>query len=1769
VEFRSGYNLGSATAEIRVDTSQLTTALYRARDAADDIQAALTRVVASINQLYAAGDTGMAESLQAQTQALKAMTEQIKAANAATKQAQAQEHKERMAMLANESMMLEAVHKLQMDNIREESSAYSSLAKAITSARRQAENRDKVPASLQRDRTNAQAESRLTALRNQLEKYNSAFIEMARIEAQIGQTSNQRTKQKLEQQLQAYKDFTQKFEAEVRTINALRSQINKDAVGYDLLTSRERTRLRKDISVDKAASDIGLSTGDQRFNTLRDAEFKKQAAEQKAAIEEIARIKKEAAAERERIDTSIAQNAKKSAAEQLAADKAAAKEKERVENEKAAIKAKVLKEISDFEHSARVAQLSADKSAEKERERIDKERLATRKKVLNEISDFEESVRDAQRQKDAETRKFQGQESVDKDKRAERFVNTLHKERQLQDKEQVESQRAIAKLKADIAAKSAADAEAALRREIAAEKEANKERAAALRKANADKKAQLAEEKRLAAESKSVAESKVANATRSVDDAMRRARASMRMSGEQISITRSYDRESPDISQDTSRLIQLKARLSELDAEAIALKQQLRAAFDDPATLDQLITKMNALQAEIDQTTKDSQQMYTAIKGRNDALMARSTVSTDSDKPVIVSPLVKREATRAAIGEVNATIKELQARFKAARVGLPITVDTTQMERSLEDAMVPIRQLQSAFAELKRQFKDLTNDPEAQGLLIHQFEALEAEALRLKGQMGALDNSMDRFEASARRATTGVRGYFNNLRIELERINQTSIGANVQQLGYQLFPAGLVATAGVARGVQTAQTLEETEIAFRGIVGDQKEALALMESLADEARRFGLPVISSVPEFAKLLPIVRNLGYDMEQFVGLAARLATLNPAQGLEGAVRAISELASGSGNDFVSIAERFNIARSALRQAMEETGRNVPEALDRVLTAYGRTNEVALEFGATSRASMNRARDAVDQFLAESMEPLLEAFVPLLENATGLFNAINEGGGFLQGFTGIAMAATAGAVTLTIALGQLIIALEAIKAVGTAGLLSALASPVGLAIGGGIAAIAGIVALSSAIDSLNQASQNALNQSIRPFVDELERAAAQQPTTTTEPVAMSDEDRTFDFGGVVSRGREIGRPQFEAFELPNVPSRFTPEIYTRLNDEIERQFQIAARNYGRASQYIRSEQLGVLGNFATGLNDPALRAQTRGGELETALRGMVLTGSVTSQYGRGLIDLLTSNEDIPISPELLQNVPVEELQAILQILPGVNQEYIAQLQATIDLQRQANEVWGQNVDAVNESREALQAASEAYRQIAQSAQLQSDALDAIYAGAATRVGAMLNEIPGGISQETRTGILQGVYGAKPQDLAALEEALQSYADMYTDFMLDSIRTAEDRARSQLLEMEDFSIGRLRALNDFARDAQRAEEDYQRSRQQAIDDYYEQEAKAQEEYEKQVAEINGNYEEERLKALENHLIDMQRIAADVDESIAARDFLAAQKQIRSMRERQEDFDREQAERKEDLDKQLEDLIDNLEEQRAEREKSFREQMADTEAQYRLQRQRAEEDFRLSLQREDEDRALRLRRQQEEYNIVDRRRVEDFNRQVEQLIAHNEVMRFNQDYWFGILEMDYGEHMARIHAMMSPADYVGYGGAAGGMGGTGGLPADVYQALIDFYNSADPNAGAARPGGWIPQYADGVDFITKEGLAYLHFGERVSKSADGVRERTGVIGNIPNMFAPVANVNVKVESGGKMSKREEMEYARRLSKQITSDVMNAFNGVIDNTRRSS
>lgn len=296
------------------------------------------------------------------------------------------------------------------------------------------------------------------------------------------------------------------------------------------------------------------------------------------------------------------------------------------------------------------------------------------------------------------------------------------------------------------------------------------------------------------------------------------------------------------------------------------------------------------------------------------------------------------------------------------------------------------------------------------------------------------------------RAATTAEGRFLRL--------SNAIGKMQGQLGALALSGGILTGFGVA----AASNLENAKIMLQGMVGSTEKAAKLMDELRKQAAATGRPFSQMLSVATQLLPTFQGSTKELEKWIPLASRLAVIQPAEGLAGAGFAIREWISSGGGDVQSLAERFNISRTQLKAALQETGGDFAAALDMVLARMGITATTAEQMGSTFSGALLAARDAAMQLLAEGFTPLLQAITPLIQKAADWLSKLRETAPAVGNVTASLLALSATAIPALLTFNQLVEAARKLKELGVFSGLGGLAGRIGpkggLAIGALVAA-------------------------------------------------------------------------------------------------------------------------------------------------------------------------------------------------------------------------------------------------------------------------------------------------------------------------------------------------------------------------------------------------------------------------------------------------------------------------------------------------------------------------------------------------------------------------------------------------------------------------------------------------------------------------------------------------------------------------------------------
>lgn len=279
-----------------------------------------------------------------------------------------------------------------------------------------------------------------------------------------------------------------------------------------------------------------------------------------------------------------------------------------------------------------------------------------------------------------------------------------------------------------------------------------------------------------------------------------------------------------------------------------------------------------------------------------------------------------------------------------------------------------------------------------------------------------------------------------------------AFGKDIESLRGEISAASLAAAGLAAVGIKAASGMQAARIQLTGMMGSAQAAAVMIDNLRQAASAAGIPFQDMLKSARLLLPTLKGNTDQLDRYLSLARRVAVLNPEEGIAGASFAINEAVSSGGTDLVSLSERFQISRFALREALAQTGGDFAEALDLVLNQMGITQDTADEMGKTFEAALGRAADAAAQLAGTAFEPLLTKYlIPLLEKGGEWLTMLQN--------TNPAILELGAALTTVVAVGgplllmlsQVISSLQTIRGLSIAGTLGHVGAA-GLAVAGGV---------------------------------------------------------------------------------------------------------------------------------------------------------------------------------------------------------------------------------------------------------------------------------------------------------------------------------------------------------------------------------------------------------------------------------------------------------------------------------------------------------------------------------------------------------------------------------------------------------------------------------------------------------------------------------------------------------------------------------------------
>lgn len=257
-----------------------------------------------------------------------------------------------------------------------------------------------------------------------------------------------------------------------------------------------------------------------------------------------------------------------------------------------------------------------------------------------------------------------------------------------------------------------------------------------------------------------------------------------------------------------------------------------------------------------------------------------------------------------------------------------------------------------------------------------EFDRLQQAQIRAARASGDFALTIRKAAAAVEMAEHGSVAYYNAL-AKLSQVQREAAAASQSgSKGLVSLRSGLMGAAGAFglatsaagaftkileiadQGYKLAATLDEQRRSLGQYMGDQQKANRVFA----EAQAFGKRYLFTQKEMGEAVQaaslLIRDSNAPLEQQLSVIARLASLNPAEGISGAAYAIRELASG---DIQSIVDRFNLSRKAMNGLKDEVadGVDVFAALDTELRGMNITDgslEVRTKGAAGAQRELNQ---------------------------------------------------------------------------------------------------------------------------------------------------------------------------------------------------------------------------------------------------------------------------------------------------------------------------------------------------------------------------------------------------------------------------------------------------------------------------------------------------------------------------------------------------------------------------------------------------------------------------------------------------------------------------------------------------------------------------------------------------------------------------------------------------------------------------------------------
>lgn len=287
------------------------------------------------------------------------------------------------------------------------------------------------------------------------------------------------------------------------------------------------------------------------------------------------------------------------------------------------------------------------------------------------------------------------------------------------------------------------------------------------------------------------------------------------------------------------------------------------------------------------------------------------------------------------------------------------------------------------FDAMTGPLKNITNSMNLMLSTMHKMQSAANKDVKMDQTLRAAKQQLATAEAS-------IRKEIDNATRSQERFNRAADKASSKG---GKFASTLKAAAAAYLSLAAAKALINNTIVkaaeqqtvldtLAARTGNRDHGQAIFDAVTQQALKYGQDVKAALAGSQSFMSATMN-PKTLTQLNMLAMRLSKLNPGEGLEGAVFSLKELLSG---DYTSIAERFNISRSMLKNSdarkagMKGDVEGFIKGMDKLLNQQNMTQKAFEKMLDSPAAKWNRILETLKFKMASAGRKALNALNPLL---------------------------------------------------------------------------------------------------------------------------------------------------------------------------------------------------------------------------------------------------------------------------------------------------------------------------------------------------------------------------------------------------------------------------------------------------------------------------------------------------------------------------------------------------------------------------------------------------------------------------------------------------------------------------------------------------------------------------------------------------------------------------------------------------------------------